>query len=89
MKDAQNARMVKSKAVICEKCFLWTHYRCLGKTEEQIEREFPDQFVCKECTDKKVEEEQSKDKKAKKVSITYKRDTGGWTTNGLSKLRSP
>ena len=68
-------RNIKSKAVICENCFLWTHYRCLGKTEEQIKREFPDQFVCKECTDKKVEEEQSKDKKAKKVSITCKRDT--------------
>ena len=48
-------RNVKSKAVICEDCFLWTHYRCLGKTEEQIKREFPDQFVCKECTDGKVE----------------------------------
>ena len=61
-------RNVKSKAVLCEKCFIWTHYRCLGKTEEQIEKEYPHQLVCKECTDGK-EVEKSVDKKEKKVTI--------------------
>lgn len=66
-------RNVKSKAVICGKCFIRMHHRCLGKTAKQITEQYPDQFVCKKCTGN-IEVDQSAEKREKKVSIIWKRN---------------
>ena len=46
---------VKSKAVMCGNCKIWIHYYCLRTTKEQVELEYPGDYVCKECELKEVE----------------------------------
>ena len=43
-----------TNAVICEDCNTWMHYYCIGTTQEKVEADYPGDFVCKPCMERKA-----------------------------------
>ena len=72
-------RNVQSKAVMCENCQKLIHYNCLGIKEEQVHKDYPGDYICKDCNTKEdmeseitkdVRKSENQEKENRKISIT-------------------
>ena len=69
--------------MICEKCLKWYHQVCIGKTEEQLQNEYPNEYICKQCEDLNSNNNKGAEQKEEKKKISILTTEAGKENNEI------
>ena len=49
---------ILSKKVLLKDCNSWNHYKCLGQSEQKVNKKYPNKYTCKSVKSRRVSRRQ-------------------------------